>query len=142
MINAKRLIVGFALLATAAGCATIQGTASIAETTRTGAIHDVSFGEHMTPDNLRVRPGDEVRWVNKRSSPVTVEFLSDSLADVTCQSGFSSFLLRQQETATIEPNHSVSLCFGKEGTIAFNARMESPVAGGQRIEPGTIYVGN
>jgi plastocyanin len=141
MFNVKILIAGAALLATAAGCASIQGTGSIADTTRSGRIHDVSFEERMTPVSLRVQPGDEVRWVNKRSTPVTVEFLGDALADVTCQSGFSSLLRRQQETATIEPNRSASLCFGTAGTVTYNARMTSPVAGGQMIESGTIRVG-
>ena len=141
MFKVEKLIVGAALLAAAAGCASIQGTDSIADTTRTGTIHDVSFEERMTPVSLRVQPGDEVRWVNKRSTPVTVEFLGDALADVTCQSGFSNFLRRQQETTTIEPNQSASLCFGTAGTVTYNSRMVSPVAGGQMIESGTIQVG-
>lgn len=129
-----------ALLATA-GCAAIGGTAQIADTTRTGRIHDVIFEERMTPANLRVQPGDEVRWVNQRSMPVTVEFLGNALDDVTCQSGFSSLLRRQQESAEIRPNESASLCFGRVGTVTYNARMESAVAGGQTIESGTIRVG-
>jgi hypothetical protein len=55
--------------------------------------------------------------------------------------GFSSFLRRQQETATIEPNETASLCFSKTGTVTYNARMDSPVAGGQVIESGTIRIG-
>jgi plastocyanin len=141
MFNARSLIVGAAVVATAAGCASIRGTDSISDTTRTGTIHTVNFEEHMTPSNLRVQPGDEVRWVNQRSTAVTVEFLGEALDDVTCQTGFSSLLRRQQETATIKPNESASLCFGKVGTVTYNARMESPVAGGQMIESGTIRVG-
>jgi plastocyanin len=141
MFSLERLIVGAAVLATAVGCASIRGTDSIADTTRTGTIHTVRFEERMTPANLRVQPGDEVRWVNQRSTPVTVEFLGDALDDATCQRGFSSLLRRQQETATIKPNESASLCFGRVGTVTYNARMESPVAGGQMIESGTIRVG-
>lgn len=141
MFNVRILIVGGALLAIVAGCASMQGTGSIANTTRTGAIHDVNFQDGMTPANLWVQPGDEVRWVNKRSTPVTIEFLGNALADVSCQRGFSSLLRRQQETATIKPNESVSLCFGAPGTVTYNARMESPVAGGQLIKSGTIRVG-
>lgn len=140
MYRVKKLIVGTALLATVAGCASIQGTGSIPNTTRTGTVHDVNFAERMTPVNLRVQPGDEIRWVNKRSTPVTVEFLDDALDDVTCQRGFSSLLRRQQESATIQPNESASLCFGEKGTVTYNARMESPVAGGQMIKSGTIRV--
>lgn len=141
MFSVKSLIAGAAVLATAVGCASIRGTDSISDTTRTGAIHTVNFKESMTPTNLWVQPGDEVRWVNQRSTPVTVEFLGDALDDVTCQVGFSSLLRRQQEAATIKPNESASLCFGKVGTVTYNARMESPVAGGQMIESGTIRVG-
>jgi len=141
MFRVRKLIVGAAVLVTAAGCASIRGTDSISDTTRTGTIHDVNFAEAMTPLNLQVQPGDEVRWVNQRSTPVTVEFLGDALADVTCQTGFSSLLRRQQETTTIDPNESASLCFGIVGTVTYNARMDSPVAGGQTIESGTIHVG-
>jgi plastocyanin len=141
MLKVKNLMAGATLLATAAGCASIQGTNSIADTTRTGTIHDVNFEERMTPVNLRVQPGDEVRWVNQRSTSVTVEFLGGSLEDVTCQVGFSNRLRRQQETATIKPSESASLCFGTVATLTYNARMESPVAGGQTIESGTIRVG-
>ena len=140
MFSVKSLMMCVTLLATV-GCAAIAGTSGIATTTRTGVIHDVSFGERMTPVNLRVQPGYEVRWVNQRSTPVTVEFLGEALDEVTCQSGFSSLLNRQQESATIEPNESASLCFGTVATVAYNARMDSPVAGGQIIESGTIRVG-
>jgi plastocyanin len=140
MFGVKKSMTCAALLATA-GCGVIGGTARIADTTRTGAIHDVIFEERMTPANLRVQPGDEIRWVNQRSMPVTVEFLGNALDDVTCQSGFSNLLRRQQESATIGPNGSASLCFGRVGTVTYNARMESPVAGGQMIESGTIRIG-
>jgi hypothetical protein len=82
-----------------------------------------------------------VRWVNQRSTPVTVEFLGEALNDVTCQRGFDNFIGRQQEAATIEPNQSVSLCFANPGTVTYNARMDSAVAGGKLIERGTLYVG-
>lgn len=140
MFGTRILMMAAALLAIASGCATIRGTGSIADSTRTGAIHTVSFEDRMTPATLEVRPGDEVRWVNKRSSPVTVQFLGNALEDVSCQAGFSSLFRRQQEAATIKPNESASLCFGKSGTVTYNARMDSPVAGGQLIESGTIII--
>jgi plastocyanin len=129
-----------ASLLTAAGCTTV------AATTRTGSIHEVTFEERMTPVNLRVQSGDEVRWVNQRTSPVTVEFLAGALDTVTCEIGFSTRGLRNlrgklQESTTIAPNDSASLCFSSAGTITYNARMESAVAGGQQIESGTVRVG-
>jgi hypothetical protein len=71
---------------------------------------------------------------------VTVEFLGDALDDVTCREGFSSLIGRQQEEATIRPNDSASLCFATAGTVTYNARMDSAIAGGQEIESGTIRV--
>ncbi len=119
----------------------IAGCAGVANTSRTGVIHEVRFEERMMPVNLRVQPGDEVRWVNQRSMPVTVEFLGDALDDVTCQRGFDNLFGRQQEMTTVQPNQTVSLCFGNPGTIRYNARMDSAVAGGKTIESGTIQVG-
>ena len=138
-IVARSLVVSAALMIIA-GCATLSGTAGIADSTRTGTIHDVVFEERMVPVGLQVGIGDEVRWVNRRSTPVKLEFLDGSLDKVVCQSGFSSFLRRQQESAVIKPNQSASLCFGRAETVRYNARMESPVAGGQMIESGSIYV--
>lgn len=139
LVIVKCLTIAVAFLAIA-GCAAIKGTAGIADSSRTGTIQDVKFEERMTPVILRVRQGDEVRWVNRRSTDVKLEFLDGALDDVVCQSGFSNLFRRQQESATIKPNGSASLCFGRVGTITYNARMDSPVAGGQMIESGTIQV--
>jgi len=139
MFPIKTLMTGVALLAIA-GCAAIAGTAGIATASRTGTIHDVKFEQRTTPLELWVQRGDEIRWVNQRSSPVLIEFLEDALENVTCQSGFSSVLRRQQESATIKPNENASLCFGKAGTVTYNVRMDSAVAGGQMIESGTIHI--
>lgn len=117
----------------------IVGCASIAETSRTGTIHDIRFDERMTPTTLNVRVGDEVRWVNHRSTPIQVEFLEDALQDVVCSRGFSDRLGRSQEQATVQPNESISLCFGSVGTVSYNARMATAVAGGQ-IESGVVNV--
>lgn len=139
MSRAHQITILASILA-AAGCA------GVASTTRTGNIHDVKFEERMTPANLQVQPGDEVRWVNQRTTPVTVEFLGGALDAVTCETGFSSRALtnlrgRLQESATIAPNESASLCFSNVGTVTYNARMDSAVAGGQIIESGTVRVG-
>src|SRR5690606_39666873 len=108
MFRAKRLIAGAAVLATAVGCASIRGTDSISDTSRTGAIHTVNFEERMTPTNLRVQPGDEVRWVNQRSTAVTVELLGDALADVTCQTGFSDRKSTRLNSSHVKSSYAVS----------------------------------
>lgn len=140
MFSTTKMVIGSALLATAVGCA------SVPTTSRTGVIHEVRFEESMTPATLRVSPDDEIRWINQRSSPVTVEFLGDALNSVSCERGFSTRGFgnlggRLQESTTIDPNETASLCFSAQGTVTYNARMESPVAGGQMIESGSIIVG-
>ena len=137
--GARSLMIPAALMVMS-GCATLAGTAGIADSTKTGAIHDVVFEERMVPAGLQVKVGDEVRWVNRRSTEVKLEFLEGSLDKVVCQSGFSNLLRRQQESTTIKPNQSASLCFGRADTVRYNARLDSPVAGGQLIESGSIYV--
>lgn len=138
MSSTRTLTLVASLLATA-------GCAGIATTTRTGNIHDVKFEERMTPVNVRAQPGDEIRWVNQRTTPVTVEFLAGALDAVTCESGFSARGLsnlrgKLQESATISPNGTASLCFANAGTVTYNARMDSAVAGGQLIESGTVRI--
>jgi plastocyanin len=118
----------------------IAGCASLPETTRTGAIHEVRFEEHLTPTSLVAQVGDEIRWVNRRSGPVTLEFLGDALDDIVCQKGFTNIFRRRQESISIAPNETASLCFGRVGVVTYNARMESAVAGGQTIESGTIRI--
>lgn len=139
MYGAKERIGLMALLVLATGCATVP------ETTRTGTIHDVTFDEALAPATLQVRPGDEIRWVNQRAMSVTLNFLEGALDDISCEQGFSRRGLanlrgRVHESATIQPNESVSLCFASPGTVSYNARMGSAVAGGEEIERGTINV--
>jgi plastocyanin len=137
-MNTIKAAVMIPALLFAAGCA------SVADTTRTGTVHDVTFGERMTPSTLFVRPGDEIRWVNQRTMPVTVEFLEGALDNVSCEDGFSRLGIgnpigRIQESTTVRPQQTVSLCFASPGTVTYNARMESAVAGDQ-IERGTIEI--
>lgn len=140
MCRTLGLIIGAALLAIATGCA------SVAATSRTGGIQEVKLAERLTPTDVQVAPGDEIRWINERGMPVTIEFLDGALNDVSCERGFSkrtfsNVMGQRREVATIEPYKSASLCFTTAGTVSYNARMESPIAGGQVIDAGTIRVG-
>lgn len=118
----------------------IAGCGSVADTSRTGRIHDVSFEESMTPTLVRARVGDEVRWTNQRSRPVQLDVVGEALRDVDCERGFDDFTGTEQEEATILPDESISLCFGTVGTVTYNARMEASAAGDQSIESGTVQI--
>jgi plastocyanin len=134
MLTRNGILLGAAVLLMA-------GCAGVPHTSRTGAIHDVKFEEHMMPSELQVQPGDEVRWVNHRTMPVRIDFLDGALNEVSCERGFSNFIGRRQESVSIDPNQSASVCFSKSGAVTYNARMESAVPGGKLIEPGMIRVG-
>ena len=124
----------FALLVIA-GCSTSK---DLAQSTRTGKIHDVRIGETLDPKELQVRVGDEVRWVNARNAPVRIVFI-DSLQDkVACQKEFA--LKARTTSSKIGANDYSSLCFMLAGSYTYNARMESPVPGGEINTIGRIYV--
>lgn len=130
----KGILIGVAILG-------VSGCENLAETSRSGNIHEVRFGEHLTPATIQVAVGDEVRWVNERTSPITIEFLENGLDDITCERGFSNLAGQRREVSTIPPNGSASLCFGTSGTVTYNSRADTAVQGGQQIEAGTIQVG-
>ena len=132
----------FASIVVLAACATMP------ETSRTGAVHDVRIEEGLTPERLEVAVGDEVRWINGRTLAVRLEFLPEDLEGVRCQTGFASLLGRVtrvfgqvSEMAVLEPNQAASLCFGREGIITYNVRAESALSGGSEIVPGIVAVG-
>jgi plastocyanin len=120
------------------GCHTSPLTSQnrdLAQFTRTGAIHDIRIGESISPAELTVRPGDEVRWVNSRSAGGHIVF-TDSLRDrVSCQHRFSG-----KDSTRVDPNEYVSLCFSSPGTYKYIARMGSPVPGGEKNLSGLVVV--
>ncbi len=116
------------------------GCAGTPHTTRTGTIHEVTFEEHLTPTDLAVRIGDEVRWVNHRSLPARVDF-PGVVETLACERGFRNWIGLRQESATVQPNQSVSLCFAGHGVYTYNVRMDAAVPGGKLIEQGMIQVG-
>ena len=122
-----------------AGCQTGSPLSSeqreLAKFTRTGAIHDIRIGEVVTPPQLTVKPGDEVRWVNVRSAPGQLVF-TDTLVDrVSCQNKFGG-----KDATTLLPNDYISLCFSSPGTYKYIARMGSPVPGGEKNLSGIVQV--
>ncbi len=115
---------------------------STPSTTRSGEIHDVKIEEGLTPAVLTVGIGDEVRWINHRSSDVRIDFLDGALDDVSCQRGFTNWMGMQKESTTVGANKSASLCFVKAAVIDYNVRMDSALPGGKQIVRGEVRVGN
>lgn len=123
-----------------AGLLLLTGCAGLAETTRTSVIHEVKFEENLSPADLTVRVGDEVRWVNHRTLPVRIDIPGLNKDMLSCERDFSNFMGMIGETAELSASKSASLCFSKGMVISYNARMKSAVPGGMVIQPGTIRI--
>ena len=123
------------LVTVAAGCTTGK---DLAQSTRTGKIHDIRIGQSIEPREIEVRPGDEVRWINARNAPVRVVFIDTLKDQVSCQKHFK--LTTKTTVSNISPNDYSSLCFLSPGAYTYNARMESTAPGGEENAVGRVYV--
>jgi plastocyanin len=124
-----------ALLAIIAGCQSIPTSA------KSGHVVDVPILSSEPVGDIAVNPGDEVRWVNKRTAPVQV-VLIDPVSDkqVSCKNRFGGFMTRK-DTAKVAPGDTASLCFTDSGTFRYVVRMESSRETGEINVPGAIRVG-
>jgi len=118
---------------------------SIPTTSRTGVVHDITIIEAPSPANVKINPGDEVRFVNRRGDYVRVDLLETRTSELTCNRGFYEYLGsfgRSREYVDLEPNTSASACFPTDDVINYNVRMESAMAGRKKIVPAVITVGD
>ena len=128
---------GRALLLLASGW--LAACAGLPATSRSGAVHDILITEdRVSPQDLVVHIGDEVRWVNRRVSPVWVYFFRDSLDEVSCVRGFSLFWGNEEE-AVIKPGQSVSVCFAREDAISYTVQSEQTVMRGSTAGEGGSF---
>jgi hypothetical protein len=85
--------------------------------------HLVEIRDEISPQDLYVNVGDEIRWHNLRAEPVKIGLLNHpQLNLVSCERGFSRFG-QVQDTATIPAQEYVSLCFSKPGIVEYNVWM-------------------
>lgn len=125
---------GIALLFTL-GC---QGMPTV---TRTGDVKDVPIGDNLASGEITVNPGDEIRWVNKRTAPVRVVLLDRvSAKQVSCKNNFGG-VMTSGDTAKLDTNETASICFRDAGTFRYTVRMQSSTTTGELNVPGVIKVG-
>ena len=115
---------------------------SVAPTSRTGAVHTINVAEGPDPEELSVRAGDEVRWVNLRTQSIEIDLVKVNPETLSCNRGFFDALKFARDFATLNPNESASACFVISGDVNYNIRMESALPGGQKIVSGVVRVGN
>lgn len=117
------------------GC---EGTPTV---TRSGDVKDIIIGEKLSSAEVVVSPGDEVRWINKRTAPVRIVFLDQGAhKQLSCKNNFGG-LMTPSGTAKLAMNESASACFRDPGYFRYTVRMESGLTTGEINVPGVIKVG-
>ena len=107
---------------------------------RTAEILDVRIDEALSVENIRVQPGDEVRFVNLRKEEVQVEIPNLTAEDLTCAREFSTWTGSAREIVVLQPSASASLCFKKPTVVNYIVRMKTVMAGSKKILKGVISV--
>ena len=118
----------------------LTACASLPEISRTRAVRDVKLEMQISPDDLTVAAGDEVRWVSLRKEWILVQVPRLDADDLTCQSGFSDWRGRMQESVKVGPNGTVSLCFKDKAEVLDNVRAQTAVGGGDLVFSGIVRV--
>ncbi|HMF84932.1 MAG TPA: hypothetical protein VK598_01120, partial [Nitrospiraceae bacterium] len=135
MSSIRYLGIGLVALVFLGGC---QSTPTV---TRSGDLKDIIIGDNLTASDISVSPGDEVRWVNKRTAPVRIVFL-DLVSDkqFSCKNNFGG-VLTPSNTAKLATNETASACFQDPGYYRYTVRMESALTTGELNVPGVVKVG-
>lgn len=119
----------------------VLGCQGMPTVTRTGDVKDVTIGDKLSSGEITVAPGDEVRWVNKRTAPVRVVFIDPVLdGQLSCKKNFGG-MMTSGHTAKLGTNETASICFRDAGTFRYTVRMESGMTTGELNVPGVIKVG-
>jgi len=135
MRSIRNLGIGLVVLAFVAGC---ESTPTV---TRTGDVKDIIIGDNLSSAEVVVSPGDEVRWVNKRTAPVRIVFLDPvSLKQLSCKNNVGGWMT-PSDTARLGKNETASACFRDPGYVRYTVRMESADMTGERNVPGVVKVG-
>jgi plastocyanin len=129
------------VIAAAAGLLGLMACSDLPTVTRTGAVKNVVIGDQLTPTELMVNAGDEVRWINKRNGPVRIVFLDGVSNRLSCNKGFGGMTVKSG-SAALDPNETVSICFKNPGYYRYMIRMESASTSGELNAPGAIRVGD
>lgn len=85
-------------------------------------IHVVNVAHEVEPRQILAGRGDEIRWQNRGTQPIIVNFPASTANRVSCRVGFT---LEDQTalSALIDANASASLCFAQQGKYNYQVRL-------------------
>lgn len=127
--------IGFIALGLITAC---SGTPEI---TRTGNVKNIIIRDGITPEELTVRTGDEVRWINQRMGDIRVEFIEPINRQISCNKGFHVLAgMGTDNTADLGQDQTASICFTQVGTKRYVVRMDSTAPSGEKSQTGTVTV--
>jgi plastocyanin len=137
----KDFIVGSTLMILT-GCQPSLVHDSMPTITRTGEVKDVVIQDTVTPSPVMARPGDEIRWINKRQTDVQVIVTSPAWEQLTCQRNFrqTTGAGRHQYTANVERNDTAGACFREPTQLQYVVRTDSSDPRGEPSFLGTVMI--
>jgi plastocyanin len=88
--------------------------------------------EGLSPRDITVQPGDEVRLLNGRNRPAWIYFGRDRPTELSCRRGFS-FFWGVEEVAKVRPGESASVCFSAPGEYGYWVQSQPTEQGGASL---------
>jgi plastocyanin len=108
----QNVLVGSALIIVT-GCQHSLVHDSMPTITRTGEVKDVVIQDTISPTSIMARPGDEIRWINKRQTDIQVTVVAPGRQQLICQRNFRQMSGGDldQYAANVERNDTAGVCF-------------------------------
>lgn len=114
------------------------GCQSLPSVTQSGDIKEI-FVSDLSLAEVSVNAGDEVRWINKRMTSISIVFPQPVHAKLSCRNNFGGFYTGGIET-TLGPDELASLCFHTPVSFQYVVRMQSALEDGKVNITGAIRV--
>ena len=121
------------LLAVGTGCSNPADRAG-------SPVHYIQIRDTISPMELYVSVGDQVRWQNLRGESVRIGLLPGvDLEKTSCEKGFRNFGV-MEDFVTIKPRDYVSLCFVRPGLVRYNVWMDPKDTKGNITRTAVIHI--
>ncbi|BCA54505.1 conserved exported protein of unknown function [Nitrospira sp. KM1] len=116
------------------------GCSGTKASTKPGMVHTVNVGQQIDPLQMNAAKGDEIRWVNNTTQPISVIFPKAELLRTSCRTGFAG----SDQTvlsAVLPPDSSASLCFSQPGKYDYQVRLNENSPGARMDRTASVWVG-